>query len=154
MNNTFGEKLKELRVNKGLTVNQLALYSDVSSSQISRIENGKRGIPKPETIKKLAEALQVHYEELMEAAGYVEKNNETTPKPIPPLSEKDELDIAKRMDEIKKDLQNQDGLMFSGEPMSEEAVESLLDAMEYIVKQTKVINKKYVPKKYRNTDDN
>ena len=31
--------------------------------------------------------------------------------------------------------------MFSGEPMSEEAVESLLDAMEYIVKQTKVINK-------------
>ena len=31
--------------------------------------------------------------------------------------------------------------MFSGEPMSQEAVESLLDAMDYIVKQTKVINK-------------
>ncbi|MEH7657361.1 immunity repressor protein, partial [Bacillus velezensis] len=27
-------------------------------------------------------------------------------------------------------------------------------AMEYIVKQTKVINKKYVPKKYRKPDDN
>ena len=45
------------------------------------------------------------------------------------------------MEEIKKDLQGEDGLMFSGEPMSQEAVESLLDAMDYIVKQTKVINK-------------
>lgn len=50
------------------------------------------------------------------------------------------------MEEIKRDLKDSQGLMFSGEPMSEEAVDSLLDAMEYIVRQTKVINKKYIPK--------
>ena len=49
--------------------------------------------------------------------------------------------ISKKNGRNKRDLQGEDGLMFSGEPMSEEAVESLLDAMEYIVKQTKVINK-------------
>ncbi|AWC31835.1 MULTISPECIES: helix-turn-helix domain-containing protein [Bacillus] len=65
------------------------------------------------------------------------------------LGNKDEKDIEKRMEEIKRDLKDSQGLMFSGEPMSEEAVDSLLDAMEYIVRQTKVINKKYIPKKHR-----
>ncbi|HDR6285644.1 TPA: helix-turn-helix transcriptional regulator [Bacillus cereus] len=65
------------------------------------------------------------------------------------LTAKDEKDIEKRMEEIKHDLKDSQGLMFSGEPMSEEAVDSLLDAMEYIVRQTKVINKKYIPKKHR-----
>ncbi|BAR85839.1 helix-turn-helix transcriptional regulator [Bacillus thuringiensis] len=65
------------------------------------------------------------------------------------LTIKDEKDIEKRMEEIKHDLKDSQGLMFSGEPMSEEAVDSLLDAMEYIVRQTKVINKKYIPKKHR-----
>ncbi|WP_336967086.1 helix-turn-helix transcriptional regulator [Bacillus cereus] len=65
------------------------------------------------------------------------------------LGNKDEKDIEKRMEEIKRDLKDSQGLMFSGEPMSEEAVDSLLDAMDYIVRQTKVINKKYIPKKHR-----
>lgn len=34
-----------------LTVNQLAVYSGISSATISKIENGKRGTPKPATIK-------------------------------------------------------------------------------------------------------
>ncbi len=33
--------------------------------------------------------------------------------------------------------------------MSEEAIESLLEAIEYAERQTKRINKKYIPKKYR-----
>lgn len=68
---------------------------------------------------------------------------------LDPLINKDEKDIEKRMEEIKRDLKDSQGLMFSGEPMSEEAVDSLLDAMDYIVRQTKVINKKYIPKKHR-----
>ncbi|WP_025148756.1 helix-turn-helix transcriptional regulator [Bacillus sp. H1a] len=70
-------------------------------------------------------------------------------EPLNQLNNKDEKDIEKRMEEIKRDLIDSQGLMFSGEPMSEEAVDSLLDAMEYIVRQTKVINKKYIPKKHR-----
>ncbi|KYC72326.1 hypothetical protein B4099_3688 [Heyndrickxia coagulans] len=36
--------------------------------------------------------------------------------------------------------------------MSEEAVESLLESLEVIVRQTQRINKKYIPKKYRKDD--
>ncbi|MFN2744314.1 MULTISPECIES: transcriptional regulator [Bacillus] len=67
----FGSRLRELRERKKLTVNQLAMYSGVSSAGISRIENGHRGVPKPATIRKLADALKIPYEELMASAGYI-----------------------------------------------------------------------------------
>ncbi|KKB75311.1 MULTISPECIES: transcriptional regulator [Bacillus] len=67
----FGSHLRQLRERKKLTVNQLAMYSGVSSAGISRIENGKRGVPKPATIRKLADALKIPYEELMASAGYI-----------------------------------------------------------------------------------
>ncbi|MCP1150109.1 MULTISPECIES: helix-turn-helix domain-containing protein [Bacillus] len=63
--NHFGEQLRILRENRKMSVNQLAMYSGVSAAGISRIENGKRGVPKPLTIKKLAHALKVPYEDLM-----------------------------------------------------------------------------------------
>lgn len=73
MNTNFGLYLKEKRLKKGFTISQLNLYSGVSTAQLSRIENGKRGAPKAETIKKIASALSIPYEEMMEAAGYIEE---------------------------------------------------------------------------------
>ncbi|KJD52843.1 XRE family transcriptional regulator, partial [Bacillus amyloliquefaciens] len=67
----FGERLKELREQRSLSVNQLAMYAGVSAAvAISRIENGHRGVPKPATIRKLADALKMPYEQLMDIAGY------------------------------------------------------------------------------------
>lgn len=57
------------------------------------------------------------------------------------------------MEEFRKDLTKQDGLSFNGEPMSEEAIESLSEAMEYAFRQTQRINKKYIPKKHRKDDN-
>lgn len=61
---TFGQELRARRARK-LTVNQLAVYSGISSATISKIENGKRGTPKPATIKKLAAVLKIPHENLM-----------------------------------------------------------------------------------------
>lgn len=74
--NTFGKQLREPRRARKLTVNQLAVYSGVSSATISRIENGHRGIPKPATIKKLADTLKIPYEELMARAGHIKSFQE------------------------------------------------------------------------------
>lgn len=68
----FGEYIKKIRKKRGLTINQLALYSGISSSQLSRIETGKRGVPKPSTIEKLSTSLKVDYNELMRIAGYID----------------------------------------------------------------------------------
>ena len=64
-------------------------------------------------------------------------------------AKKQDKDIAKRLEAFKKELENSDGLAFDGEPMSEEAKESLLESMELLFRQTQRINKKYTPKKYR-----
>jgi hypothetical protein len=37
------------------------------------MERGERGVPKPEILKKLSKPLGVEYEELMESAGYLTK---------------------------------------------------------------------------------
>lgn len=147
----FGSYIKKIRESKGLTLNQVALYSEISAAQLSRIENGKRGVPKAPTIKKLAEALKEDYESLMRVAGYIE--DESLSSKGGSFSEKDEKDIAKRIEAIKKDLSKDDGYMLMGEPMSEEAKESILDAMEYAIRQATRINKKYIPKKYRDNQE-
>ncbi|GGA35411.1 hypothetical protein GCM10007416_05290 [Kroppenstedtia guangzhouensis] len=70
----FGDYLKKARKSKGMTINQLSMYSKVSSSLISRIENGTRGIPKPGTIEKLSKALRIPYDEMMKNAGYIDED--------------------------------------------------------------------------------
>lgn len=56
-------KLKEVREKKNISIRQLAMMSDVSSSQISDIETGK-SMPTLTTVCQLAIALHVEPEEL------------------------------------------------------------------------------------------
>lgn len=67
----FGEYLRKLRKENGLTIRQLAYASSVSQTYIVNIENGKRGIPSPEIIKRLAGPLRTPFTQLMKNAGYV-----------------------------------------------------------------------------------
>lgn len=70
----FSEYIKKTREAKNMTLNQVALYAEISAAQLSRIENGKRGTPKPTTIEKLSRALKVDYNDLMRIAGYLESD--------------------------------------------------------------------------------
>ena len=70
----FGEFLKDIRKkDKKMTMRELERRSGISQAYISQIENGKRQIPKPITLEKLAKGLNVPYEDLMIAAGYMEE---------------------------------------------------------------------------------
>lgn len=150
----FGIYFSKLREKSGFdSQRKLSIASGVSNGTIARIEAGTQKVT-PATLKKLTPFLKnVNYDDLMRAAGYLEKANQMEINSNKQeLSQKDEKDIAKRMEQIKKDLASEDGLLFNGEPMSDEAIESFLDAMEYAVRQTQRINKKYIPKKYREKD--
>ena len=147
----FGSLIRFLRKKKGFTVNQLALYSGVSSAQISRIENGLRGVPKPETIKKLSEALGHPYEDLMQVAGYIDDNTKTD---LPALTEKDERDIQKELEKIIKGLKTGNGFAAFGgmdiDELDEEDRELLIASLEHSLRLAKRIAKqKFTPKKYR-----
>lgn len=71
----FGEELEKILVSRGWGVNQLAMKSGVSAPSISRYISGTRH-PKPNTIKKLADALRYPYKDLMKLAGYLEDDSD------------------------------------------------------------------------------
>lgn len=139
----YGERLKRLREDRKLSQQQLADRLNINRSTYARYELGQTQ-PDYETLQRLADFYEVSVDYLF---GRENNNN------LPGLTPKDEKDIAKRMEKIKKDLAGDGGLSFYGEPLSEEAKESLLEAMEYAVKQAQRLNKKYIPKKYRKEND-
>ena len=60
----FGLKLKKLRSDKKLSLQQLSDMSGVSVSYMNEIENGKK-YPKPDKITELAKALETTYDSLV-----------------------------------------------------------------------------------------
>ncbi|GIP40790.1 hypothetical protein J31TS4_40700 [Paenibacillus sp. J31TS4] len=68
----FGEYLKNLRENAGLSMGQLSRAAKVSQPYISQLESGQRGVPSPEIIKKLHSPLNISYSEMMFKAGHID----------------------------------------------------------------------------------
>lgn len=65
----FGERLRELRVGKALTLRQLADTTGVDFTYLSKLENGRVSYtPSAEMIRKLAQALDADPLELLELA--------------------------------------------------------------------------------------
>lgn len=68
--------IKERREKLNISKRKLSELSNVSHTEIQRLENGQRKNPSPPLLKSIANALNVRYEEIMEAAGYL------APKPV------------------------------------------------------------------------
>lgn len=70
-NNTikFGQTIKDIRKTKGLTLRQAAQRGGLSYSFLSLVEQGKRSLPKVETLKKIAKGLNVPDSQIFELAG-------------------------------------------------------------------------------------
>lgn len=66
----FGAKLKEIRKEKKITLLDLKARTGYSDSYLSQIENGYKGLPKPELLRKLAVGLDISYIHLKNLAGY------------------------------------------------------------------------------------
>lgn len=72
----FGEYLKQLRLKRELTLKKLANLAGLSPSYLSRIERGKRNIPNARFLNKLAPHLNLSSQEIMIAAGYLNKEQD------------------------------------------------------------------------------
>lgn len=136
MKQAFGDYMKQLRESKGLTINQLALAAGISGSQISRIENGLRGVPKPTTIRKIAEATGTSYEELMDHAGYLQEQTLFEEDVVPNwATNKDKRDFRKMLED--------DGeLMFDGIPLDKEDKQRIKDVLTGLFWEAKQMNKR------------
>lgn len=70
----YGQYIKGLRLESGLTLSELGKEVGYSNPYLSQIENGHKGIPSPDLLLKFSKVLNVEYIELMYKAGYLDKD--------------------------------------------------------------------------------
>ncbi|MCK4260390.1 MAG: helix-turn-helix domain-containing protein [Halanaerobiales bacterium] len=73
---TFGERLRNLREERGLTLQQLSMRSGIHQSTISRLETDAYRRPHIETFIQLANGLEISVQELAILTNLVEPSSE------------------------------------------------------------------------------
>ena len=136
----FYDVFLRLCASKNVSPSKAAEAVGLNRAAVAKWKNG--ATPSAVTAIKLADYFGVTTDYLL---------GKPTQKEIPPvLTKKDERDIEKILAAARSQLENQEGLMFDGDPASPEAIESILAAMELGLQAAKQRNKeKYTPKKYR-----
>jgi len=76
--NQLGNFIKERRLAKEWSMRELATKSDVSLTEIHRVENGERSNPSIRVLNSIGDALGVSKEDLLSIAGY-KVDNENIP---------------------------------------------------------------------------
>jgi len=132
----LGDNIKKIMSMKKITSKELADRVGVTATHISYILNNKRQ-PSMELLQNIADILNVSVNDFF-------KNEQTNTE----LNKKDIKEIDEYIAEIEKGMEG--GLLFDGEPISEESKKLILDSLrvgaELAKKQAK---EKFTPKKYR-----
>ncbi|HZP26270.1 MAG TPA: helix-turn-helix transcriptional regulator [Dehalococcoidia bacterium] len=66
----LGNRIRELREERGVTQGQLAAKAQVSQGYLSQLENGDVRNPSAGVLLRVADAMKVEPDDLFEAAGY------------------------------------------------------------------------------------
>lgn len=134
----FKERLKEKRMEAGLTQVQLAEKAGVTARTIQNYELGKRKPSNMEVIQKIADALNTTTEYLLGSSGtYVVEAHEKG-------GSKAARDIEQLVSEVTG--------LFAGGELSEESLEGAMKALNDAYWIAKEKNRKFTPKKYRTTE--
>ncbi len=137
------DKIAKLCADHGISIGKMCSDLEISRGNLTDLKMGRIRSISSAKLQKIADYFSV-------SLDFFSENEKGNTKKAPALTRKDERDIAKTLAELKETLENQDGLMFDGDPMSDEAKESILAAMELGLQAAKLKNKeKYTPKKYK-----
>lgn len=116
----FGEELRKLRKEKGLSIRKLSELSGVAHSYLSQVETSKRGIPKVETLERIATGLNIPSIDLLVQAGYIDPTNY--------------LKMKNEIEDIELSLSEQ-------EQQPPIYIDSLLDSNRQIIYQDRLLTK-------------
>lgn len=125
----FGDRLKELRLSKKLTQKELGDIFNISDRVIGYYESNNRFPKDQDTLVNIAEYFNVSVDYLL--------GKSSNPK----LTVEEEIDVAKKFEELKDNLENTDELMFHGEILDEETRELLLASLQQTILTSKIISK-------------
>ena len=139
----FSSKLRELRAKKGLSQAELAKRLGVTQQAVGRWERDKN-LPDNDVLKKISVMFNVSIDYLLD--------NQTHQKdPLPPLTPKDERQIARDLENMLDSLNG--AAAMSDDPEDEEDREMLKAALLHAMTLSKrMAKRKFTPKKYRHED--
>lgn len=139
----FYDIFSKLCQERGIKPSKAADECGINKSNVSNWKNNGY-IPRGDALKKLATYFNVSVDYLLGKEHIKEKE-------MPALTEKDERDIEKELNKTLESLENdQEGLMFSGEPLDDQTKELLAVSLRNSMELAKrIAKKKYTPKKYR-----
>ena len=145
----------------GLHKRRLSILDGLAFVQMVESELKRRGIPKEQFYREsgVSSATMSQWRKRIysPSSAAIKKIEEylgivfsIEPKDAPTLTEKDRRDIARDLEDMMAHLESSGDLMFYGDPMSDEARESIRAAMKLGLEAAKLKNKElYTPKKYR-----
>lgn len=123
-------KIQLLCKDKG--TNQSSLERDLEFGK-GTISKWDKSSPSADKLQKVADYFHVSVDYLL---GREEKLNT--------LTQEDELDLAKTMSKIRKQLMTEQTLMFDGQTLDAETIELLLQSIEQQERMIKTLNKKHL----------
>ncbi len=146
----IGKRLKEARSEARYTQLEAAKVLGISNGTLSGYERNYRD-PDTEILNRMANLYDVSVEWLM---GRTEEKKTDWNSKLPELTEKEERDIAKDLEDMLSNLNSKDGYAaFDGrsmDDMDEEDKELLIASLENSLRLAKRMAKqKFTPKKYR-----
>ena len=137
------DKIAKLCADHGISIGKMCSDLEISRGNLTDLKMGRIRSISSAKLQKIADYFSV-------SLDFFSENEKGNTKKAPALTRKDERDVAKTLANLKETLENEEGLMFDGDPMSDEAKESILAAMELGLQAAKLKNKeKYTPKKYK-----
>lgn len=136
---TFGKRLKELRLEKGINQIDFAKIFNVAKGTVSNWESDNR-FPDKEMLIDIAKYFDVSLDYLL--TGKV-------PAGTSELTAKDKKDIAKDLELIMAELQEGNALAY-GDAIDPRDIPTIEAGLNIILEQIKTQNKqKYTPNKYK-----
>ena len=143
----FSNNLKFFMQQKNKTRKEICDDLNIKYTTFADWYNGNK-YPRIDKIELLAKYFGIQKSDL------IEEKNDTNKNSIE-LTARDERDIKKHLDKALENLENDEALMFDGEPveMDTETKELLKASLENSIRLAKTLaKKKYTPKKYQKND--
>lgn len=132
------ERIKSICKEQKIPISRLEKDLNFGNAYIAGL---KKGTVPDDRLRLISKYLGVSVEYLMTG-----EETEREKKPLTPRDEKDICAILSNTEELLR----QPGLMFDGNPASQEAIDSILSAMQIGMEMAKKKNKElYTPKKYK-----
>ena len=143
------DAIERLCIERGCNITKMCRDLNIPRSVFSELKSGRTKVLSGKYIAPVAEYFGVTADYLLGSGTKKEPAAESDG-----LTARDRRDIARDLEKIMRDLEEQDTLMFDGDPASPEARESIRNALAMGLEYAKKLNKeKYTPKKYRKSKD-